>query len=187
MLVAVPYTASATCEMIGPFQVSVMEEKVKLSNLKNVGSTGSLHQKYQELLKAVQGKDERIGQLEAQLEKQVRTPRSRAPVPSVAPAPIGPGFLSRAPLLDPPMVGSSLPLEPVLSCGDFITGRYTGSQAGHSVGKGPWRQTDLGFSPTSSSCCSRAVGRLPKSLLLILHIDGIGAVMRQRSVRRVNE
>ncbi|XP_023611618.1 LOW QUALITY PROTEIN: pleckstrin homology domain-containing family H member 1 [Myotis lucifugus] len=51
-------------------QVSVMEEKVKLSNLKNVGSAGSLHRKYQELLKAVQGKDERIGQLEAQLEKQ---------------------------------------------------------------------------------------------------------------------
>ncbi|ELK32555.1 Pleckstrin like proteiny domain-containing family H member 1 [Myotis davidii] len=51
-------------------QVSVMEEKVKLSNLKNVGSAGSLHRKYQDLLKAVQGKDERIGQLEAQLEKQ---------------------------------------------------------------------------------------------------------------------
>ncbi|XP_045435471.1 pleckstrin homology domain-containing family H member 1 isoform X2 [Pipistrellus kuhlii] len=51
-------------------QVSVMEEKVKLSNLRNVGSAGSLHRKYQELLRAVQGKDERIGQLEAQLEKQ---------------------------------------------------------------------------------------------------------------------
>ncbi|XP_054571946.1 pleckstrin homology domain-containing family H member 1 [Eptesicus fuscus] len=51
-------------------QVSVMEEKVKLSNLKNVGSAGSLHRKYQELLKAVQGRDERIGRLEAQLEKQ---------------------------------------------------------------------------------------------------------------------
>ncbi|XP_066133344.1 pleckstrin homology domain-containing family H member 1 [Saccopteryx bilineata] len=51
-------------------QVGVMEEKVKLSNLKNVGSAGSLHQKYQELLKAMQGKDELICQLEAQLEKQ---------------------------------------------------------------------------------------------------------------------
>ncbi|CAK6431981.1 unnamed protein product [Pipistrellus nathusii] len=51
-------------------QVSVMEEKVKLSNLRNVDSAGSLHRKYQELLRAVQGKDERIGQLEAQLEKQ---------------------------------------------------------------------------------------------------------------------
>lgn len=49
-----------------------MEEKVKLSSLKNVDSAGSLHRKYQELLKAVQGKDELIGQLEAQLEKQVR-------------------------------------------------------------------------------------------------------------------
>ncbi|XP_037688397.1 pleckstrin homology domain-containing family H member 1 isoform X2 [Choloepus didactylus] len=51
-------------------QVGVMEEKVKLSNLKNVDSAGSLHRKYQELLKAVQGKDELISQLEAQLEKQ---------------------------------------------------------------------------------------------------------------------
>ncbi|XP_032101729.1 pleckstrin homology domain-containing family H member 1 [Sapajus apella] len=51
-------------------QVGVMEEKVKLSNLKNVDSPGSLYQKYQELLKAMQGKDELIRQLEAQLEKQ---------------------------------------------------------------------------------------------------------------------
>lgn len=48
-----------------------MEEKIKLSNLKSVDSTGSLHQKYQELLKAMQGKDELISQLQAQLEKQV--------------------------------------------------------------------------------------------------------------------
>lgn len=81
MLVAVSHSTSQPCEMLGPFQVSVMEEKVKLSNLKNVGSAGSLHRKYQELLKAVQGKDERIGRLEAQLEKQVRAPRSGAPVP----------------------------------------------------------------------------------------------------------
>ncbi|KAG3261252.1 pleckstrin homology, MyTH4 and FERM domain containing H1, transcript variant X1 [Ictidomys tridecemlineatus] len=51
-------------------QVGVMEEKVKLSNLKNVNSTGSLHRKYQELLKVMQGKDELISHLEAQLEKQ---------------------------------------------------------------------------------------------------------------------
>ncbi|XP_064427274.1 pleckstrin homology domain-containing family H member 1 isoform X4 [Mirounga angustirostris] len=51
-------------------QVGVMEEKVKLSNLKNVDSAGSLHRKYQELLKATQGKDELISQLQAQLEKQ---------------------------------------------------------------------------------------------------------------------
>ncbi|KFO24191.1 pleckstrin homology domain-containing family H member 1 isoform X1 [Fukomys damarensis] len=51
-------------------QVGVMEEKVKLSNLRDVDSTGSLPQKYQELLKAMQGKVELIDQLEAQLEKQ---------------------------------------------------------------------------------------------------------------------
>uniref|UniRef100_A0A8C0WB43 Pleckstrin homology domain-containing family H member 1 n=1 Tax=Castor canadensis TaxID=51338 RepID=A0A8C0WB43_CASCN len=51
-------------------QMGVMEEKVKLSNLKNVDSTGTLHRKYQELLKAMQGKDELISQLEVQLEKQ---------------------------------------------------------------------------------------------------------------------
>lgn len=56
---------------VGAFQVGVMEEKIKLSNLKSVDSAGSLHQKYQELLKAMQGKDELIGQLQAQLEKQV--------------------------------------------------------------------------------------------------------------------
>lgn len=77
-LVAISYNTSQPSEMLGPFQVSVMEEKVKLSNLKSVGSAGSLHRKYQDLLKAVQGKDERIGQLEAQLEKQVRAPGSRA-------------------------------------------------------------------------------------------------------------
>lgn len=59
--------------LVDTFQVSVMEEKIKLSNLKNVDSAGSLHQKYQELLKAVQSKDELISQLEAQLEKQVGT------------------------------------------------------------------------------------------------------------------
>ncbi|XP_049626252.1 pleckstrin homology domain-containing family H member 1 [Suncus etruscus] len=51
-------------------QMGLMEEKVKLSNLKNVDSGGSLHRKYQNLLKALQGKDELIRQLQAQLEKQ---------------------------------------------------------------------------------------------------------------------
>ncbi|XP_016044939.1 pleckstrin homology domain-containing family H member 1 [Erinaceus europaeus] len=51
-------------------QVGVMEEKVKLSNLKNVDSADSLHRKYQELLKTLQDKDKLIHQLEAQLEKQ---------------------------------------------------------------------------------------------------------------------
>lgn len=56
----------------GIFQMGLMEEKVKLSNLKNVDFGGSLHRKYQNLLKALQGKDELIRQLQAQLEKQVR-------------------------------------------------------------------------------------------------------------------
>nr|XP_012374633.1 pleckstrin homology domain-containing family H member 1 isoform X2 [Dasypus novemcinctus] len=60
-------------------QVGVMEEKVKLSNLKNVDSVGSLHRKNQELLKAMQGKDELISQLEAQLkaQKQMRAEEAK--------------------------------------------------------------------------------------------------------------
>lgn len=65
-----------------------MEEKVKLSNLKNVDA-GSLHRKYQDLLKAMRGKDELISQLEAQLEKQVR---ADAPLSTIAPC-NGTGFL----------------------------------------------------------------------------------------------
>ncbi|MEJ1269461.1 pleckstrin homology domain containing family H (with MyTH4 domain) member 1 [Cricetulus griseus] len=61
-------------------QVGVMEEKIKLSNLKNGDSTGSLHQKYQELLKAMQSKDELISQLEAQLEKQKQTRAEEAKI-----------------------------------------------------------------------------------------------------------
>ncbi|XP_051052146.1 pleckstrin homology domain-containing family H member 1 isoform X1 [Phodopus roborovskii] len=61
-------------------QVGVMEEKMKLSNLKNVDSTGSLHQKYQELQKAMQSKDELISQLEAQLEKQKQTRAEEAKI-----------------------------------------------------------------------------------------------------------
>uniref|UniRef100_A0A8C5XDE0 Pleckstrin homology, MyTH4 and FERM domain containing H1 n=1 Tax=Microcebus murinus TaxID=30608 RepID=A0A8C5XDE0_MICMU len=51
-------------------QVGVMEEKVRLSSLQSMDSAGSLHRKYQVLLKAVQGKNELISQLEAQLEEQ---------------------------------------------------------------------------------------------------------------------
>uniref|UniRef100_A0A8C5LKQ7 Pleckstrin homology domain containing, family H (with MyTH4 domain) member 1 n=1 Tax=Jaculus jaculus TaxID=51337 RepID=A0A8C5LKQ7_JACJA len=51
-------------------QVGMMEERVKLSSLKNVSSAGSLHQKYQELLRATQDKDQLIHQLGAQLDKQ---------------------------------------------------------------------------------------------------------------------
>ncbi|EDL02635.1 mCG5814, isoform CRA_b, partial [Mus musculus] len=61
-------------------QVGVMEEKIKLSNLKSVDSTGTLHQKYQELLRAVQGKDELISQLQAQLEKQKQTRAEEAKI-----------------------------------------------------------------------------------------------------------
>lgn len=71
MFGAISHTTSQPNETIDPFQVGLMEEKVKLSNLKNVDSAGSLHRKYQELLKALRGKDELIGQLQAQLEKQV--------------------------------------------------------------------------------------------------------------------
>lgn len=90
LLTAISHTTSQPYEVIGSFQVGVMEEKVKLSNLKTVDSAGSLYRKYQELLKAVQDKDELIGQLEAQLEKQVRTSVHGAPVPSTASAPAGP-------------------------------------------------------------------------------------------------
>lgn len=157
MFVAISHTTSQPNETVGLFQVGVMEEKVKLSNLNNVDSSGSLHQKYQQLLKALQGKDELIGQLEAQLEKQV--PCSRAPVPSATSVPIGPSFLSRAPLLDPPAMGSVLPHETILSCGDCIVGRYLENQAGDSVGKGRWRQTDLDSNPTSDTCLSLTMGK----------------------------
>lgn len=143
MFVAISHTTSQPSEMIGPFQVGVMEEKVKLSNLKNVDSAGSLHRKYQDLLKATQEKDDLIGQLEAQLEKQVGLPCGSTPVPSAMSVPTGPNFLSRAPRLDPPVVACSLPQRTLLSCGDFTIGRYIRSQAGDPVGKGPWRQTDL--------------------------------------------
>lgn len=71
-----------------------MEEKVKLSNLKNVDSGGSLHRKYQELLKAIKGKDELISQLEAQLEKQVRAHAQGSTMPSSTSVLLTPSFLS---------------------------------------------------------------------------------------------
>lgn len=82
-----------------------MEEKVKLSNLKNVDTAGSLHRKYQDLLKAMRGKDELISQLEAQLEKQVR---ADAPLSTIAPC-------NETGLL---CWWGPLPHVTVLSCGD---------------------------------------------------------------------
>ncbi|XP_037756199.1 pleckstrin homology domain-containing family H member 1 isoform X2 [Chelonia mydas] len=51
-------------------QVREMEEKVKLANMKTSESESTLYRKYQELLGTVQGKDDLIGRLEMQLEKQ---------------------------------------------------------------------------------------------------------------------
>ena len=107
-----------------------MEEKVKLSNLMNVDSAGSLHRKYQELLKAMQGKDELISELEAQLEKQVST-RALCSSWSSCPRP-----LSRAPLLRPLVAGAPLPHQAVHPHGDVIIGRGMRSQAGDVVGNG---------------------------------------------------
>jgi predicted nucleic acid-binding protein len=74
--------------------MGVMEEKVKLSNLKNVDSTGTLHRKYQELLKAMQGKDELISQLEVQLEKQVGANVQQSTNPPQHLYQLAPSFLS---------------------------------------------------------------------------------------------
>ncbi|XP_030415618.1 pleckstrin homology domain-containing family H member 1 isoform X2 [Gopherus evgoodei] len=51
-------------------QVRVMEEKVKWASMKTSESESTLYRKYQELLGTVQGKDDLIGRLETQLEKQ---------------------------------------------------------------------------------------------------------------------
>ncbi|KAM6073742.1 pleckstrin homology domain-containing family H member 1 [Chlamydotis macqueenii] len=51
-------------------QVRVMEEKIKLANMKTSESDSTLHRKYQELMGAVQGKEDLIHKLEAQLAKQ---------------------------------------------------------------------------------------------------------------------
>lgn len=52
-------------------QVRVMEEKMKLANMKTGESDSTLHRKYQELMCTIQGKEDLIDKLEAQLAKQV--------------------------------------------------------------------------------------------------------------------
>ena len=93
-----------------------MEEKIKLSSLKNVDSTGSLHQKYQELLKALQSKDELISQLEAQLEKQVGTNVRRSLFTLSASGPVGLSVSN--PVHEPRVIANSLFHETVLLHGD---------------------------------------------------------------------
>ncbi|XP_074092178.1 pleckstrin homology domain-containing family H member 1 isoform X6 [Macrotis lagotis] len=51
-------------------QVGLMEEKIKLVNVKSIEPESNLHQKYQELLETIQDKEELIRQLQAQVEKQ---------------------------------------------------------------------------------------------------------------------
>ncbi|NXC13015.1 PKHH1 protein, partial [Corythaeola cristata] len=51
-------------------QVRVMEEKIKLANMKTGESDSTLHRKYQELMGTVQGKEDLINRLETQLAKQ---------------------------------------------------------------------------------------------------------------------
>ncbi|XP_074853311.1 pleckstrin homology domain-containing family H member 1 [Carettochelys insculpta] len=51
-------------------QVRVMEEKMKLANMKTSESDSTSYRRYQELLGTVQGKDDLISRLETQLEKQ---------------------------------------------------------------------------------------------------------------------
>lgn len=65
-------------DVMDTLQMGVMEEKVKLSNMKNLEATGSLPRKYQELLQVLQCKDELIRRLEAQLEAQVRAGQQQA-------------------------------------------------------------------------------------------------------------
>uniref|UniRef100_A0A8C3VHU4 Pleckstrin homology, MyTH4 and FERM domain containing H1 n=1 Tax=Catharus ustulatus TaxID=91951 RepID=A0A8C3VHU4_CATUS len=60
-------------------QVRVMEEKIKLTNVKTGESDSTLHRKYQELMCAVQGKEDLINKLETQLakQKQLRTEEAK--------------------------------------------------------------------------------------------------------------
>ncbi|KAM9068039.1 pleckstrin homology domain-containing family H member 1 isoform 2-T3 [Sarcophilus harrisii] len=51
-------------------QVCTMEEKIKLVNVKSIEPEGKFHQKYQELLETIRGKEEIISQLQTQVEKQ---------------------------------------------------------------------------------------------------------------------
>ncbi|NXS54837.1 PKHH1 protein, partial [Brachypteracias leptosomus] len=60
-------------------QVRVMEEKIKLANVKTSESDSTLHRKYQELMGTVQGKEDLIHRLETQLakQKQLRTEEAK--------------------------------------------------------------------------------------------------------------
>ncbi|NXE58856.1 PKHH1 protein, partial [Calcarius ornatus] len=60
-------------------QVRVMEEKIKLANMKTGESDSTLHKKYQELMCTVQGKEDLINKLETQLakQKQLRTEEAK--------------------------------------------------------------------------------------------------------------
>uniref|UniRef100_F7FLH1 Pleckstrin homology, MyTH4 and FERM domain containing H1 n=1 Tax=Monodelphis domestica TaxID=13616 RepID=F7FLH1_MONDO len=51
-------------------QVGAMEEKIRLVSVKSMEPEGNLHQKYQELLETIRGKEEIISQLQVQVEKQ---------------------------------------------------------------------------------------------------------------------
>ncbi|NXR29932.1 PKHH1 protein, partial [Zosterops hypoxanthus] len=59
--------------------VRVMEEKMKLANMKTGESDSTLHGKYQELMCTIQGKEDLIDKLEAQLakQKQLRTEEAK--------------------------------------------------------------------------------------------------------------
>ncbi|GAB0190501.1 pleckstriny domain-containing family H member 1 [Grus japonensis] len=60
-------------------KVRVMEEKIKLANVKTGESDSTLHRKYQELMGTVQGKQDLINRLETQLakQKQLRTEEAK--------------------------------------------------------------------------------------------------------------
>ncbi|NXR26524.1 PKHH1 protein, partial [Cinclus mexicanus] len=60
-------------------QVRIMEEKIKIANMKTSESDSTLHRKYQELLCTVQRKEDMINKLETQLakQKQLRTEEAK--------------------------------------------------------------------------------------------------------------
>ncbi|NXF08063.1 PKHH1 protein, partial [Smithornis capensis] len=59
--------------------VRVMEEKIKLANMRTGESDSTLHRKYQELMSTMQGKEDLISRLETQLakQKQLRTEEAK--------------------------------------------------------------------------------------------------------------
>lgn len=79
-------------------------------------------------------------------------------------------------------MGSSLRHATVLSHGESTVRRYVRSQAGEVVGRGPWRQTDLGLNPPPSTYCSLA----SKSRILILPSCKGGVIIHHGAVQRVN-